>query len=487
MSSLKNKNIALLLYGLITVVLPIVAGVIYVGYLQEYIYEYIARIYFKGKDFAVLADLTMQFGLCLFIVFVGLIIICLNTLIYFCVNKLDNTRFLFLGILSVLIIYGVWIGTEYSDIQHLLKDISSSTEERLRNSQNSVFLEVERIITVTNWMVVAVYLFLLGIDIMQYKRQINETGKDFSKRQLYYVDIPVISGLVVIMIFIFYLKDETLPNANASFHVFSAGANGMQICLSQLIFFIINIDFYRKNRNIAKTSFIEKTQQIRVLILDDTSIHLDKIKDVVHSTYHFLNKVWKIDIDTVNVKLVEQNENFSFDINCIHEIAAKSNKPFDLFLLDIGYFSSINIEKVLQDKYSEDPVNYTSKIWKQCGVLSPDDLVKFGLDHSKKKYRNFKKYFVNHQGSIYGYTFIPSSWEHLFYDVEQCKDMLTQIFPKAKYIEVKGTRKEIFNNIASFEKIKESEYYPYILAKYLEKLIHIEILKYEVNSTPYKD
>lgn len=241
----KNKNIALLLYGLITVLLPILAGVWYVNSLQEHIYEDIARVYFVGKDFATLADLSLQFGLCLFIVFVGAVIIVLNTLVYYCFNKLDKSRYLFLLIIGILLVYGVYIGSKYSDIQHLLGSTSSNTGENLKYAQTAVFTEIEKIITVTNLTLTGLYFFLFFIDYFEYKNQKEEINKDFSKRQLFYVDIPVISGLIMIMIFIYFLKDETLPSKSASFYVFSAGANGMQMYLSQLIFLIINIGFYR--------------------------------------------------------------------------------------------------------------------------------------------------------------------------------------------------------------------------------------------------
>ena len=235
----KKNNIALLLYGLITVLFPILASVFYVSYLQEYIYENIARKYFVGKDFAALADLSLQFGLCLFIVFVGFMIIFFNTIVYYSVNKFDKSRSVLVAIILGLFAYGIWIGFESSDIKHLLDNIPSSTNKTV------VFDAIERIITVTNFALIVLYVLLALIDVIEYTNQKDALDKDFSKRQLFYVDIPVISGLIMIMVFILCLRDETLPSKSASFHVFSAGANGMQMYLSQLIFLIINIGFYR--------------------------------------------------------------------------------------------------------------------------------------------------------------------------------------------------------------------------------------------------
>jgi len=219
-------------------------------------------------------------------------------------------------------------------------------------------------------------------------------------------------------------------------------------------------------------------QKIRILILDDISAHLNKIEDVLKSTtYQVSNKNWKIEIIAIKVVVVEQGGKFSFDTNCIKEIEQASCNPFDLLLLDIGYrHEDLKIDQHLQPMYEKDPQNYYSRTWKSKGCLSPDDLV------MASKNSNFKKKFVGHKNSIFGYTYIPSGKEHLFYTVEKCKDLLTEAFPNAR-IEMKGTREELFRNFP--EVINEKEFYPYILAKYLEKLIYIEILKKEINNAKH--
>jgi len=222
-------------------------------------------------------------------------------------------------------------------------------------------------------------------------------------------------------------------------------------------------------------------QKIRVLILDDISIHLEKIMEVIQPVYQVFEKNWKIDIIPIEVIVLEKDGNFSFDKSCIKKIEEASSEPFDLLLMDLGYRPShlTQMGHILEEKYNENNNHITPKIWKSCGLLSPDDLVR-GSENS-----NFKKNFVEHKKTIFGYTYTPGEWERLFYSIDGCKSMLTSAFPSARYIEAKGTRQELFNNNPKFEKIKDEEFYPYILAKYLEKLVHIEILKKEITNAKH--
>ena len=124
-------------------------------------------------------------------------------------------------------------------------------------------------------------------------------------------------------------------------------------------------------------------------------------------------------------------------------------------------------------------------------IFNPETLVKEGKSQlkensDKKLYKWFEKNFEGHKGSVYGYTYNEKETEHLIFNIKQCENKLLKTFSKSKHIDMKGTRQDIFNN-RDFENINEKnkEIYPFILAKYLEQLIKIEITKREVESAKY--
>jgi hypothetical protein len=84
--------------------------------------------------------------------------------------------------------------------------------------------------------------------------------------------------------------------------------------------------------------------------------------------------------------------------------------------------------------------------------------------------------------------YIEEKRVRLFYNLEQCQDILRRTFNNVdpNRIEMKGTRKEIFNE-SEFENIRKQNerYYSFILAKYLEQLIKIEITKQKIENAQY--
>jgi len=225
--------------------------------------------------------------------------------------------------------------------------------------------------------------------------------------------------------------------------------------------------------------------KFRVLLLDDKENHLNIIKDALHlTTYQVFDKIWTIEIEAVNIIVVKkEDKTFDFDASCIQKIEKASIEPFDLLILDIGYLhKDLKIEEHLRPIFEENELEYRSnQKWKQFGALSPDNLVLVEIHENS----NFKKNFVGHENSIFGYTYIRHGQEKLFYDEEGCLKMLNKSFRNAALnnnIKLEGTRKKLFYNSPEFEGINEKLYYPYILSQYLEKLIHIEIWKKEAGN-----
>ena len=230
----------------------------------------------------------------------------------------------------------------------------------------------------------------------------------------------------------------------------------------------------------------------RVLIIDDRLNNLKTAKDLILSLYQPFDRLWNIEVNTAHIIINQCDDKYSIDEDSIKNIAKLSIEPFDLLMFDIAYYiegGSEDIYKQLSQQFDE---NYTFSVLEKY-VFNPKTLVEEGLkqlknNNNRNLYKWFNKNFVGHKGAIYGFTFIEEKWAKLFYNIEQCRDILIKTFKNADLnrIEMKGTRKEIFNE-TEFENIRKNNerYYSFILAKYLEQLIKIEIIKQEVENAKY--
>jgi len=234
----------------------------------------------------------------------------------------------------------------------------------------------------------------------------------------------------------------------------------------------------------------------RVLIVDDRLNNLETARDVISSNYQLFDNTWKIEKEIAHIKVIECDGKYSIDKQSIINIATLSSQPFDLLLFDIAFYiegGSNKVFEILNSIYEKGTYSFKRDLEKY--VFNPNSLVAEGRKYLKKNNKNnlldqFNKNFVGHKGKIYGYTFIEDRWKRIFYNLKQCKDILQDTFPNTdKPIEVEGTRQEIFNDNEEFAKLrnnKEGEkYYSFILAKYLEQLIKIEIAKKGIEDAKY--
>jgi len=229
----------------------------------------------------------------------------------------------------------------------------------------------------------------------------------------------------------------------------------------------------------------------RVLIIDDRLNNLEMARDVILSTYQPFDKIWNIEIEIAHIQVYQDSDKYHIDKQSIIKIAELSSKPFDLLLFDIAYYLKGGSEKIYEELSSKYDENYSFDILEEY-VFNPKTLVKEGCkqlkeSHEKDLYKYFNKNFVGHKGGIYGYTFIEEKWKNLFYDLDYCRNMLIKTFPQTdpKRIVMKGTRKEIFNDSFGHIRTENERYYSFILAKYLEQLINIEITKQEIEAAKY--
>lgn len=226
---------------------------------------------------------------------------------------------------------------------------------------------------------------------------------------------------------------------------------------------------------------MEKTY--RILIVDDKLDVLDKIKDLIKPTFKLLDDVWKIEIFTLHVEvIVDSAGNYSIKKEVFTKLGEISKKPFDLLFLDFGYRKSGDVSNLLETIKQQFGESFSFADLEKY-VLNPRNLVEDGLKvlnqkHNKNYFSSFNNNFVNHKKNIYIYTYIPSEWRRYVQNTTIRENITKRTFPKAKNIELIDTRKEIFND-TEFDNIfkNNKRYYSFIISKFLEQIIHLEISK----------
>lgn len=226
----------------------------------------------------------------------------------------------------------------------------------------------------------------------------------------------------------------------------------------------------------------------RVLIVDDIEACLKTADRVIKP----LLKGWNIEIETAHVRVEKVNDSYKIEESCIIEIAEQLAEPFDLLLLDFSYK-----EKDVKLKSVMEKNNTLAEFEKH--VLNPLTLVEQGRKYLKENseilHKCFEDNFVNFSKNIYVCTCVTEEDRERILPVEirgnpiqYCKKKVHKAFKKADNISVKDTREEIFNS-TEFQEVKNfrdeknegGKYYDFILAKYLEQLILVDILEKELS------
>ncbi len=222
------------------------------------------------------------------------------------------------------------------------------------------------------------------------------------------------------------------------------------------------------------------TKKYRVLIVDDKSNVLENTKELIRPDFKLLDENWKIEISTLHVKVNgdDEKETYFIEEKTFIELGKISQEPFDLLLLDFGFRKpDSDIFEKIKNRYG-DNFGFSEL---EGFIFNPRNLVEDGIKslnrkYNKKYFHSFQKNFVNHKKNIYIYTFIPEKWRKYVQNSTLRENITKRTFPNAKSIELIDTRKEIFND-TEFESLKSERYYSFIISKFLEQIIQLEIAK----------
>jgi hypothetical protein len=217
-----------------------------------------------------------------------------------------------------------------------------------------------------------------------------------------------------------------------------------------------------------------KQKIFRILVVDDKKPVLQAIGDWIKPTFLVSDEEYKIELLKLAVNVVNDHNGYVISEETIANLYNYCDKPFQLILLDFGFVKaglkavdeifrlySLRTDKTLRQLVDE-------------VVLNPSHLASQCSDESRY-FKKLERNFINHRGKLIIYTYIPGKIEAEYTCADVRKNVTNKNFPNAD-IQVIDTRKELFNN-SMFDKIysDEKEYYPFLISKYLSKIIHIEI------------
>ena len=225
-----------------------------------------------------------------------------------------------------------------------------------------------------------------------------------------------------------------------------------------------------------------KSKSFRVLVVDDKKTVLQAIEDWVEKKVLIGDEEFQIELLPLHVEVIENEGKYEFSEATLERLYDLCQKSFHLMLLDFGFvkegMSAVDEIFSRQEKHPEKTVR---QIVDEV-VLNPAHLV----NRSKEEYKFFsriKKSFIAHKGSLIVYTFLPNKIERYYTSADVRENITNAHFTNAK-IKVIDTRKELFNN-SQFDSIPKDvkEYYPFLIAKYLSKIIQLEIAESMIENT----
>jgi hypothetical protein len=215
-------------------------------------------------------------------------------------------------------------------------------------------------------------------------------------------------------------------------------------------------------------------KNFRVLVVDDKKPVLQALDDRIEKKVIIGHEEFLIELLLLHVEVVGEEGKYEFSQNTIENLHNFCQKAFDLMLLDFGYVKKgVNAEDRILELQEKNPEKDIRLIVDDI-VLNPKHLV----NRCKVEYKylsKIKEFFINHKGIIIVYTFIPSRIERHYTSANVRENITNKVFIKAN-ISVIDTRKELFND-SQFDEIKKKYegYYPFLISKYLSKIIQFKI------------
>lgn len=225
---------------------------------------------------------------------------------------------------------------------------------------------------------------------------------------------------------------------------------------------------------------IKMAKLFRVLVVDDKKAVLDAMKDWIEYNYQLADEDFKIELLLLHVEVIESNDKYLISPKTYEKLNEYCHSPFHLLLADFGFVKQgINTIDELERLKEINSQNTIRELIDRI-VLNPSHIVNEAV-HYHKLYKKIKKQFIDFKGNLHIYTYIPSKIEREYTSADVRRNVTNKHFPKANILLI-DARKELFNN-SKFDMKYDNEFYPFLIAKYLSKIIHIEIAEFLLKQT----
>jgi hypothetical protein len=210
----------------------------------------------------------------------------------------------------------------------------------------------------------------------------------------------------------------------------------------------------------------------RILIVDDKKPVLDAMKDWIEHNYKVANEDYRIELLLLHVDVVGDENEYRISPNTFEKLNEYCQKPFHLILADFGFVKQGIKTSDEHDRLKELNPEISSRELIDRIILNPSHIVNDAVKYPKL-YKKIKKQFIDYGGTLYVYTYIPSKFEREYTSADVRRNVTNKHFPNSSIL-LLDARKELFNN-SKFDTKHDGEYYPFLIAKYLSKIIHFEI------------
>lgn len=187
----------------------------------------------------------MEYSFYVYIILIGFIVLAFNTFYSFInyssgksesiLRIVTSCLYTFWGIVFVLLV--IYINTKYKDVLYFIENHDYKSIEGFFEN------EFNRFVKNTGYYTLTLYLIFILIDIFQWQsvRKYSKREAHLSSQQIWLIDVATIMGILSITLITSTIDITMLDE---SLDVFVAGSVGMQIILSQIIFFFINARYY---------------------------------------------------------------------------------------------------------------------------------------------------------------------------------------------------------------------------------------------------
>jgi hypothetical protein len=218
-----------------------------------------------------------------------------------------------------------------------------------------------------------------------------------------------------------------------------------------------------------------KNNKFRVLIVDDKKPVLDAMKDWIEHKMIVGNEEFIIELNRLHVNVIDAEIGYKITDGTYQLLDDFCNSQFNLILLDFGFVKEgVKAVDKVEELHQKSPQKTKRELLDNI-VLNPSNLVEDVLN-SEYNFKKIKKNFIEYTGNMYIYTFIPNKLEQDYTCADVRKNVTNKHFPNA-IIKIIDSRKELFNN-SEFGEKSVTEYYPFLISKFLSKIIQLEIAEY---------